>query len=153
MAQLTWIRERQGRSWRMPGGLMITGIDYAFLLEMLPGIINLSLYVLIRLRLNDYSCFQRVLDDGVEARASAYFSNRCSLYETGVAGLNQMDTVSTPREGAKLQVQVQYNDSQEYRINRTVIRTNPIDQRQRIYRYTGIGNRNEKGRGGRVRKC
>ena len=57
MAQLTWIRERQGRSWRMPGGLMITGIDYAFLLEMLPGIINLSLYVLIRLRLNDYSCF------------------------------------------------------------------------------------------------
>ena len=57
MAQLTWIRERQGRSWRMPGGLMITGIDYAFLLEMLPGIINLSLYVLVRLRLNDYSCF------------------------------------------------------------------------------------------------
>ena len=25
------------------------------------------------------------------------FSNRCSLYETGVAGLNQMDTVSATR--------------------------------------------------------
>ena len=33
-------------------------------------------------------------------QASAYFSNQCSLYETGNAGLNQIDTVSAPREGA-----------------------------------------------------
>ena len=38
--------------------------------------------------------------------ASAYFSNMCSL----VAGLDQMNTISAPREGA-LQVQVQYNDN------------------------------------------
>lgn len=42
----------------------------------------------------------------MNSKASAYFLNRCSLYETGVAGLNQMDTVSAPREGAELQVQV-----------------------------------------------
>ena len=69
-------------------------------------------------------------------QASAYFSNQCSLYETGNAGLNQIDTVSAPRGGADY----------EYKYNITMTRNTRLRSTVEIHRRYEIKKR-ERGAG------